>query len=127
VTDSFNQRNANHRIAQLEQFLKSRIHKRNAVARVNYQQAILHRAENCLRAGFPSRDLEFEFLLAGKNILQRKTNAMWIFSAVYQKRGWMFTAGDLRNELFNPRPGRGPFLPENQRCHCEYDAEHAQN
>jgi len=119
VTDGFNQRNADCRFAQLEHFLKSRIHQRNTAARVNYEQAILHRAENCLRAGFAPRDLEFEFLLSSKNILQRKTNAVRIFSAVYQKRGRTFTPGYLRNELFNPWPRRGPFLPENQRYHCE--------
>jgi hypothetical protein len=119
VTDGFNQRNADCRIAQLEQLLKSRIHKSNATARVNYEQAILHCAENCLRPGFAPRDLAFEFPLALKNVLQRKTNAVWIFSAVYQKRGWTFTADYLRNELLNLSPRRGPFLPEKQRCHCE--------
>jgi hypothetical protein len=119
VTNGFNQRNADCRIAQFEQFPKSRIHKRNTVARVNYEQPILHRAENCLRAGFAPGDLEFEFLLSSKNILQRKTNAVRIFSAVYQKRRWTFTAGYLRNQLFNPWPRCRPFLPENQRYHCE--------
>jgi hypothetical protein len=119
VTNGFNQRNADCRIAQFEQFLKSRIHKRNPAARVNCEQAVLHRAENCLRARFAPRDLEFEFLLSSKNILQRETNAVRISSAVYQKRGRTFTPGYLRNELFNPWPWRGPFLPENQRYHCE--------
>jgi hypothetical protein len=96
-------------------------------ARVNYEQAILHRAENCLRAGFAPRDLEFEFLLSSKNILQRKTNAVRIFSAVYQKRGRTFTPGYLRNELLDLWPRCSPFLPEKQRCHCEYSAEHAED
>jgi hypothetical protein len=77
------------------------IHEHNPAARINYEQAILHRAQNCLRAGFASRDLAFEFLLARENVLQRQTNAMRVCSTVYQKRGWRFTAGYLRNELLD--------------------------
>src|SRR5206468_7906042 len=106
VTDGFNQRNADCRIAQLEHFLKSRIHQRNVAACINYEHAILHRAENCLRAGFAPGNLALEFTLPRKNSLKRQANAMRVCSTVYQKRRWTFTPGYLRNELLDLWPRR---------------------
>src|SRR5438874_6497820 len=114
ATDGFNQRNTDSRIGQLEHFLKSRIRQRDAAARINYEHAILHRAENCLRARFASRDLAFEFLLARKNRLKRQANAVRLWPTVYQKRRWPLTVGYLRNQLLDLWPRRGPFLPEEQ-------------
>src|SRR5881398_4271043 len=84
-----------------QQFFKRLIHEHNPVARVNHEQAILHRAQNCLRAGLAPRDLPLEFLLVGENVLQRETDAVRACPTVYQKRGWSFTPGYLRNELLN--------------------------
>ena len=127
VADLLKQRDADGWISQLEQFLERSIHERNAAARVNYEQTILHHAKNRLRAGFAPCDLAIEFFLPGKNALQRKTNAFRFCSAIDQKSGRPFAAGYLRNELLNLWPRHGPFSPENQCGHCECGAHQTQD
>ena len=127
VADLLKQRDANGWLSQFEQFLERSIHERNAPARVNDKQTILHRAKNRLRAGFAPCDLALEFLLPGQNALQRKANAFRLCSAINQKSGRPFAAGYLCNELLNLWPWRGPFSPENQRGHCECGADQTQD
>src|SRR5206468_4484052 len=100
---------------------------RNAAARVNHQQAILHRAKNCLGAGFAPGHLTIEFLLARKNTLQRQANPLRVCSAIDQESARPLAAPDLRHELFNLSPRRSPFSPEHQYCHYKYATDYGQD
>ena len=82
MTHSLKQRDADGWVPQFEQFLERSVHERNAAARVNPEQTVLHRAKNRLGAGFAPCDLAIKFLLARKNILQRQANAFRFCPAI---------------------------------------------
>ena len=44
--------------------------------RVDHEEAILHRSENCLRPGFASCDLLIELLLPAENTFQRQPDTL---------------------------------------------------
>src|SRR4029077_18066109 len=74
-------------------------------------EAVLHRAQDCLRAGFAAGHRAIEFLQSCENLLQGQTNAQRLRAPFDQKSAGRFTMGNLIGQSLNRPPGRNPFSP----------------